>query len=153
MVSPIPNPGRSSSPMIVFPTVALLAVIGLYIVRPGSVVEVSLGDFLLVTVALGGGAAWMAGRAVAKGWQPFLQVFIYAALVTCAVRFCHFALFHGTLFALDHFLLELVVLFAIATLGFRVVRKQQMTRRYGWIYEDAGLLSWRMRRDSTGPTA
>ncbi|WP_341987569.1 DUF6867 family protein [Azorhizobium sp. AG788] len=151
MVTPIPNPGRSSSPMIVFPAVALVAVLALYIARPQAVVEVSLGDFLLVTVALGGGAAWMAGRAVAKGWNPFLQVFIYAALVTCAVRFCHFALFNGTLFALDHFLLELVVLFAIATLGFRTVRKQQMTQRYGWIYENAGPFAWRMRRD--GPAS
>lgn len=153
MASAIANPGRSSSPMVLLPLLALLAVVALYIVRPSAVVEVSLGDFLLVTVALGGGAAWMAGRAVAKGWNAFVQVFIYAALVTCAVRFCHFALFNGTLLALDHFLLELVVLFAIATLGFRLVRKQQMTQRYGWIYEDAGLLCWRMRRDGTGPAA
>ncbi len=148
MAASLPDPGRPTAPMVILPLLALIAVLVLYIVRPRSVVEVSLGDFLLVTVALGGGAAWMSGRAVAKGWHLFVQVFIYAVLVTCAVRFCHFALFNGTLFALDHFLLELVILFAIATLGFRTVRKQQMTQRYGWLYESAGPLAWRMRRDS-----
>lgn len=145
MVAPLPEPGRPTSPTVLFPTLALVAVLALYIIRPRSVVEVSLGDFLLVTVALGGGGAWMSGRAVAKGWNPFFQVFLYAVLVTCAVRFCHFALFHGTLFAVDHFLLELVILFSIATLGFRSVRKQQMTQRYGWLYESAGPLTWRRR--------
>lgn len=142
----VPNPGRPTSPMVVLPVIALVAVLVLYVIRPRSVVEVSLGDFLLVTVALGGGGAWMAGRAVAKGWSPYVQVVLYALLVTCAVRFCHFALFHGTLLAYDHFLLEFVILLSIATLGFRSVRKLQMTHRYGWLYESGGPLVWRARR-------
>ncbi|MGU3493024.1 DUF6867 family protein [Xanthobacteraceae bacterium A53D] len=145
-MSHVPNPGRPTALMIVLPALTLLAVLVLYIIRPRSVVEVSLGDFLLVTVALGGGGAWMTGRAVAKSWSPYLQVVLYAVLLSCAVRFCHFALFDGTLGAYDHFALEYLVLLAIATLGFRSVRKQQMTQRYGWLYESAGPLAWRPRK-------
>ncbi|MEP9370265.1 DUF6867 family protein [Xanthobacter sp. VNH20] len=139
----LPHPGRPSSPMILLPLLALAAMLVLFIVRPSAVVEVSTGDFMLVTLFLGGGAAWLTGRAVAKGWKPFTLVLAYSLLLTAAVRFCHFALFKGTLFALDYYLVEAVLLFAIATLGFRSVRKQQMTVRYDWLYESAGPLSWR----------
>ena len=30
-----------------------------------------LASFLLVTVLLGGGAAWLAGRAIAQTWRPW----------------------------------------------------------------------------------
>ncbi|MFG1464338.1 hypothetical protein V5F77_15720 [Xanthobacter sp. DSM 24535] len=139
----LPHPGRPTSPMILLPVLALAAILVLFIVRPSEVVEVSTGDFMLVTLFLGGGAAWLTGRAMAKGWKPFILVFVYALLLTAAVRFCHFALFKGTLFALGHYTVEAVLLFAIATLGFRAVRKQQMTLRYDWLYESAGPLSWR----------
>ncbi|WP_332116646.1 DUF6867 family protein [Azorhizobium caulinodans] len=146
MVAPSPNPGRRWAPMVLLPVIALVAVVAAFVLHPQWVVEVSLGDFLLVTVFLGGGAAWMSGRAVAKVWSPFLLVFVYSVLVTCAVRFCHFALFHGTLLSLKYFLVELVILFSIASLGFRTVRKQQMTLRYGWLYESSGPLAWRPRQ-------
>ena len=55
--------------------------------------ESSLGDFLLVTVALGGGAAYMAGRAVALTWRPLMTVVVYAIALTFGVRFIHYALF------------------------------------------------------------
>ena len=29
-----------------------------------------LGAFLLVTIALGGGAAWIAGQTIAQTWRP-----------------------------------------------------------------------------------
>ncbi|MFG1423840.1 DUF6867 family protein [Roseixanthobacter liquoris] len=139
----LPHPGRPSSPMILLPVLALVAMAVLFLARPSAVVEVSTGDFMLVTLFLGGGAAWLTGRAVANGWKPFALVLAYSLLLTAAVRFCHFALFKGTLFALDYYLVEAVLLFAIATLGFRSVRKQQMTVRYDWLYESAGPLSWR----------
>ncbi len=142
------EPGRSTAPMVVLPALTLLAILVLFIIRPRAVVEVSTGDFMLVTLFLGGGTAWLTGRSVAKSWSPFWQVLVYSALLTAVVRFCHFALFQGTLRALDYYLLELVLLFAIATLGFRSVRKQQMTQRYAWLYEAAGPLSWRSRSDA-----
>ena len=58
--------------------------------------EDSLGVFLLVTVVLGGGAAALAGRAVALTWRPWWQVVVYMLMLGAAVRFIHFALFEGT---------------------------------------------------------
>lgn len=139
------DPGRATAPMVVLPSLALLAVLVLFFVYPEAVVEVSTGDFMLVTLFLGGGAAWLTGRAVAKGWSPFWQVFVYSVLLAAAVRFCHFALFNGTLGAYDHYLFELILLFSIASLGFRAVRKQQMTQRYDWLFEPSGPLSWHAR--------
>lgn len=141
----VPDPGRASAPMVVIPAGVLCAVLVLFIVRPGAVVEVSIGDFMLVTLFLGGGAAWLTGRAVAKGWSPYWQVLVYSALLAAAVRFCHFALFNGTLGAFDHYLVELVLLASIATLGFRTVRKAQMVRRYDWLFTPSGPLAWRAR--------
>ncbi len=57
----------------------------------------SLLQVLLVTGAIGGGAAWLAGRAIATTWRPFWHVVAYTLLLGCAVRFVHFALFEGTL--------------------------------------------------------
>lgn len=140
-----PDPGRQTAPMVVIPLLVLAAVFVLFIVHPRSVVEVSTGDFMLVTLFLGGGAAWLTGRAVAKSWGPYWQVLVYSALLTAAVRFCHFALFAGTLRAIDYYLLELVLLVSIATLGFRSVRKAQMTGRYDWLFVSTGPLAWRAR--------
>lgn len=143
--TPGAHPGRATSPLILIPLAGLALVAALFAVKPGLVVEVSIGDFMLVTLFLGGGAAWLTGRAVAKGWTPLWQVAVYALLLTGAVRFCHFALFNGTLGAATHAVVEFILLVSIATLGFRAVRKQQMTQRYDWLYESAGPLSWRSR--------
>jgi hypothetical protein len=55
--------------------------------------ESSLGVFLLVSVVMGGGAAWLAGRAIAATWRPWWHVALYMAILGLAVRFMHFALF------------------------------------------------------------
>src|SRR5882672_6023721 len=57
--------------------------------------ERSLGVFLLVTVAMGGGAAWLAGRAIASAWRPWWHVALYMLVLGLAVRFIHFALFQS----------------------------------------------------------
>ena len=52
---------------------------------------------MLVTGVIGGGAAFLAGRAIAQTWRPFWSVLIYMAMLGAAVRFVHFALFEATL--------------------------------------------------------
>jgi hypothetical protein len=52
--------------------------------------ENSFGVFVLVTVVLGGGAAWLAGRAVASMWSRGWLVLFYALLIGGAVRFISF---------------------------------------------------------------
>ena len=57
----------------------------------------SLAAFLVLTLFLGGSAAWMSGRAIAISWRPVKQIIIYMMLLTAAVRFLNFALYEGTI--------------------------------------------------------
>jgi hypothetical protein len=108
--------------------------------------EVGLADFIIVTILLGGGAAYMTGRAVARGWEPVSRAVAWMVLLTAAVRFIHFALFHGTLLSLHYYLADFIILALAAIAGHRITRFRQMTRRYAWAVEPAGLLSWKLKR-------
>jgi hypothetical protein len=91
------------------------------------------GPFLLVTVVLGGGAAWQAGRAIAQTWRPLWQGVLYMFMLGAAVRFIHFALFNGTLLSLPAYGLDTAVAIGCAALGFRITRARQMARQYGFL--------------------
>jgi hypothetical protein len=112
--------------------------------------EVSLGDFLLVTVFLGGGAAYLTGRAIAFTWRPFYNLVGYILLLTAATRFIHFALFGGTLLSIQFYLVDLVILLALASLGYRITRTRQMVGQYSWLYRKSSPLSGRNRESDTG---
>jgi hypothetical protein len=116
----------------------------------GVVWEVSLADFLLVTVFLGGAAAWLTGRAVALTWRFWWQLLLYVVLLGLAVRFIHFALFGGTLLSVRFFLVDFVVLLALASIGYRLTRTSQMVGQYSWLYTRSGPLSWRLRQTGDG---
>lgn len=111
----------------------------------GIIWEHTLGVFLLVTIFLGGGAAWLSGRAIALTWRPVWQVGAYMVLLAGVVRFLYYALFGGTLLSLHYYVVNLVILLAIAGLGFRFTRVGQMVTQYSWMYERAGPLSWKKR--------
>lgn len=102
--------------------------------------------FLGLTVILGGGAAFLAGRGLARSWKPFWRIFFYMALLAAAVRFFHYALFDGKLLSLYYYLVVYVVLLGTATLGFRSMRTTQMVTQYRWLYERTGPFTWRERR-------
>jgi hypothetical protein len=110
--------------------------------------EQSLGVFLLVTVGMGGGAAWLAGRAIAATWRPRWQIAVYMVPLSLAVRFLHFALFESAFVSLHYYLVDYAVCLAFGLLGFRLMRVSQMVSRYKWLNERAGLFHWR-RRDQT----
>ena len=93
----------------------------------------NIGAFLLVTVVLGGGAAWLAGRALAQTWRPWWQGIVYMLVLGAAVRFIHFALFDGTLLSLPFYAADTAVAMVFAGLGFRITRAQQMARQYGFL--------------------
>ena len=57
----------------------------------------TLPVFIGVTVILMGGAGFLMGQALARGWRPIWQVFGYSLLLGLADRFLIFALFNGTL--------------------------------------------------------
>ena len=100
---------------------------------------------LFITIVLGCGCAWLAGRAIALTWRPPVMVLGAAVLMGLAVRFVHFALFQEPLFAPLTLLVETAVLFAVALLAYRRTRALQMVRQYYWLYEANGPLGWRLR--------
>ena len=107
--------------------------------------EQSFWLFGLVTVCMGGWAAWMTARAIAATWRPLWQCVAAMAVLGAAVRFIHYALFHGTLLSLHYYLVDTIVVLAIGLFGYRYTRARQMTTQYHWLYERAGPLSWRER--------
>jgi hypothetical protein len=107
--------------------------------------ETHFGVFVLVTIFLGGGAAWLSGRAIAATWQPWWYVAGYMLILGAAVRFIHFALFNGTLLSLHYYLVDTGVCFALGLLGFRVTRTAQMVTQYRWINDPVGPFMWRRR--------
>ena len=112
--------------------------------------EHSLGVFFLVSVLMGGGAAWLAGRAVAATWRPWWHVAVYMLPLSFAVRFIHYAVFSSKFLSLHYYLVDYAVCLIFGFLGFRLTRVSQMVGRYSWINARAGLLRWRRRdRDDT----
>jgi hypothetical protein len=107
--------------------------------------EDSIGVFVLVTLILGGAAAWLAGRAIARTWRPPWPVVLYAFILGAAVRFIHFSLFDGTLLTLYYYLVDSIICTAFGLVGFRATRARQMVTQYRWINEPAGLLRWRRK--------
>ena len=107
--------------------------------------ENSFGVFLLVTIILGGGAALLAGRAIATTWRPAWQVIGYSFVLAGAVRFIHFSLFDGTLLSLHYYLVDALFCTGFAFFGFRAARKSQMVQQYRWLNESEGLMRWRRR--------
>ena len=108
-------------------------------------VEKSPLVFLFLTVIIGGGAAALAGRALAATWRPVWQTVAYMFLLGLVVRFFHFSLFDGTLLSLHYYLADTLILCASALIAYRLTRVRQMINQYPWLYERAGPFSWRSR--------
>jgi hypothetical protein len=126
----------------------------------GLFVEKSYAAFFIITVVIGGGIAFLTGRALARSWKPYGFLVFYILLLGLAVRFMHWGLFmdatfeswrdmQGSLLSLQFYLVDSAVLMAMAALGYRLQRVQQMTTQYRWIYERTGPLSWRKRQGVT----
>ncbi len=91
------------------------------------------GPFLLVTVILGGSAAFVAGRAVAQTWRPWWQGIAYMLILGAAVHFVHYAMFGGAFESIPAYVADTAVVIAFFAAGFRVMRGQQMARQYGFL--------------------
>jgi Domain of unknown function (DUF6867) len=107
--------------------------------------EGSFGVFVLVTIFLGGGAALLAGRAIATTWRPWWQVVSYGFILGAAVRFIHFNLYGGTFLSLHYYLVDSVFCIMFGYLGFKAARARQMVRQYSWLNESDGLMRWRRK--------
>lgn len=105
----------------------------------------SLFTFLLVTVAMGGAAAYQSGKAIAQTWRPFWHLPLYMLLLAATIRFCHYALFEEPLLSASSYAVDFAVAIAAAALGYRLVRVRQMAAQYGWLYSRRGIFAWGRR--------
>lgn len=109
------------------------------------IIEDTVPIFLIMTVVIGGGLAYMAGRSLAGSWRPLWMALAYMIPLGAALRFFHFALFDGELLSLHFFIVDTLVLIAGALLGYRLTRARQMVNQYPWLYQPAGPFGWKQR--------
>jgi hypothetical protein len=103
----------------------------------------SILQVVLLTVVIGGGAAALSGRAIARAWRPSWQVVIAALLLGAAARFFHFALFHGELLSVPSYCCDTLIFVIVGMLAWRATRADQMVQQYPWLYARSGPLGWR----------
>jgi NO-binding membrane sensor protein with MHYT domain len=103
----------------------------------------SIWIFLLVSVVMGGAAAWTSGKSLAQTWRPAWQIVPAMLVLGLGIRFIHFALFEGTLLSPHYYAIDVVILLVAAVLGYRHKRTLQMTTQYRWLYEKTGPFSWK----------
>lgn len=111
----------------------------------GLIWETSFVSFFIITVVLGGTAAWLSGSGLAQGWRPVWVVCFFMALLAMATRFFSWALADGTLLSLHYYIVEFAVLAGLALLSYRLTRTRQMVRQYPWLYRRTSPLSWTTR--------
>jgi hypothetical protein len=102
-------------------------------------------QFIVFTLILGGGAAFMAGRALAIGWKPLGLLAFYMLLFTAGLRFLDYALFQSNLLSLKYYISHGLVVMGLAWLGYRLTRVSQMVTQYPWLYERSGPFAWKDR--------
>jgi hypothetical protein len=105
---------------------------------------VSWPVFIGVVVVLFGFAALMTGQALAQTWRPYWHALPYAALLGAGAQFICYALFEGHIVATG-WLVDFLVLLALASLAYRITLAHKMVNQYPWLYERAGLFSWRQK--------
>jgi len=101
--------------------------------------------FALVTLIMGGWAAWRSGIALAKTWKPAWMIVPYMLLLGWAVRFIHFAMFEGTLLSLHYYAVDTACILVFAILGWRAQRAESMARQYAFAFEKTSPFSWSRR--------
>jgi len=110
----------------------------------------SWSEVLFITAILGGGAAWLSGRAIAGTWRPAWHVLGYMALLGAAIRFVHFALFEAELLSPLSYLADTLYVILVGSFAWQVTRAGQMARQYPWLYERTGPLTWREKSQAAG---
>ena len=101
--------------------------------------------FIGVTVVLMGFAAYMTGQAMANRWKPMWQVTGYCVLLGFADRFLTWGLFQGDGMSVSGYVVDTAVLLIIGLFSYQLNKARRMTAQYPWLYERAGLFSWRER--------
>ena len=108
-----------------------------------SLLGTTFGVFIGLTVIIIGGAAIMTGRALADGWKSPLHVVVACFGLALADRFLVYALFGGKLLSPSGFIIDFVVITAMALIAHRLTAVHKMVAQYPWRYERASLWSYR----------
>src|ERR1700761_4868589 len=93
---------------------------------------------VLLTGVIGGGAASLSGRAIARAWQPSWHMAVAAFLLGAAARFFHFALFDGELWSRPSYACDTAIFIIVGMLAWRATRARQMVQQYPWLYAHSG---------------
>jgi hypothetical protein len=101
--------------------------------------------FVLVTIIMGGWAAWMTGKACASTWSRYPTLFIYLTILTAGVRFLHQAPFGGDMFSPHFFVVDFIYIQLVGLLSYRLKLASQMVSRYGWMFQKSGAVGWSAR--------
>ena len=72
--------------------------------------------------------------------RPDLAAAVRPGRLSCCcsasrVRFIHHALFDGTMFTLQYYIVDTIILLVIGIIGYRYTRTNQMVTQYHWLYE------------------
>jgi hypothetical protein len=110
-----------------------------------------------LTIIMFGGGAFLMGQALGETWRPWWQILPYGLLLALANQFLGFALFQGP-FIIDSlvsknsqplgwavlvYLFDAAVIIVVALFAYRLTLVRKMAAQYPWLYERAGLFSWR----------
>jgi hypothetical protein len=107
-------------------------------------------DIVLVTGLVGGGSAWLSGRAIAASWRGRSRVVLTAFLLGAAARFFHFALFQGELLSAASFACDTLIFLVAGLASWQATRASLVVRQYPWLYVRTGPLTWREIGQETG---
>jgi branched-chain amino acid transport system ATP-binding protein len=99
--------------------------------------------YVMLTCVLFGLTAFLTGQAVAEKWLSAWALVPAALGLAVGARFLTFALFNSPLLHLPGFLAQFVYLLAVAFVAWRLTLAYRMVAQYPWLYERAGLFSWR----------
>lgn len=108
----------------------------------------TLPVFVILTVGIMGGAAFMTGQAVAATWRPIRQIVLYSVLLGAANRFFVWSLFDGDGLSVSGIVVDIAVLLVIGLVAYRVTHVTKMVTQYPWRFERAGLWNYRERPGS-----
>jgi hypothetical protein len=107
------------------------------------ILDGSLTGFILLTVIVFGFGAMMMGRALAETWRPIWQNVAYGLLLGVANRLFHNFFLADDPLNLPSYIVQTAVLIGIALCAYRITKAQKMVAQYPWLYQRAGLFSWR----------
>jgi hypothetical protein len=107
--------------------------------------DFTIGEFIGVTVILFGFAAFLMGQAIAETWRPAWQNVTFGVALALGNHFIDCSLFDKDWASFTHYLLDAIWIVIVSFIAYRATLARKMAAQYPWLYERAGVFSWRER--------